>query len=282
MLIASCGGSGDTGAASQSTGRDAEPTTAESTSGSTPESTSASPSGPTAGSTQPEVREVVVEVLEAVPHDPDAFTQGLVFDEHGRLFESTGREGESSLREVDPFTGAVTRSLELAPDLFGEGLALVEDRLVQLTWQEGIAFAYDRETFEVVAELEYEGEGWGLCYDGERLVMSDGSATLTFRDPATFEAQGSVEVRADGEDVPLLNELECVGELVYANVWETDSIVVIDPATGAVETMIDATALERPAGADVLNGIAVDPAGELWLTGKQWDSMYRVRLVPAG
>jgi glutaminyl-peptide cyclotransferase len=222
-----------------------------------------------------------VEVVETVPHDTSAFTQGLLFDDRGRLFESTGLEGRSTLREVDPDTGAVLRSEQIDPTIFAEGLALVDDRLIQITYQDGRAFVYDAETFEREETFEYTGEGWGLCYDGERLVMSTGSDTLTFRDPETFEPIGDVQVTMGGAPVELLNELECVEGKVYANLWTTNSIVVIDPASGEVETLIDASSLMRPAGADVLNGIAVDPEGGLWLTGKLWDKMYQVELVPA-
>jgi len=227
------------------------------------------------------VERLRVEMLEVVPHDPAAFTQGLVFAPNGRLFESTGQYGASELRELDPVTGEVLRTVALDDALFGEGLALVGDRLVQLTWREGIALTYDVETLEPLGELAYEGEGWGLCLGGDRLVMSDGSDVLTFRDPSTFEVVGEVPVTLEGAPVAELNELECVGEQVYANVWRTDTIVVIDLATGAVTATIDASGLDGGDGADVLNGIALDPEGELWLAGKLWSSTYRVALVPA-
>jgi glutamine cyclotransferase len=222
---------------------------------------------------------VTVKVLESVPHDPLAFTQGLVFDLQGRLFESTGLEGRSSLREVDPETGTVVRSVPLDATLFAEGLALVGDTLIQLTWQDGVAFAYDAETFEQKSTFEYSGEGWGLCFDGSRLVMSDGTDTLTFRDPETFDEIGEVVVTMEGNPLQLLNELECIGGDVYANVYRSDLIAVIEPSNGEVTTVIDAAALPRPPGADVLNGIAVDPQGDLWLTGKLWEAVYRVELV---
>jgi glutamine cyclotransferase len=225
------------------------------------------------------VQPITVEVREAVPHDSGAFTEGLVFDGSGRLFESTGLEGKSTLRELDPRTGEVLRSVAQEDDVFGEGLALAGDRLVQLTWRNGDAFVYDPETFDVVGTFEYEGEGWGLCFDGTRLVMSDGSDTLTFRDPTTFEAIGSIAVTMAGAKVALLNELECAGGKVYANIFHTDLIALLAPADGKVETLIDAAALARPEEADVLNGIALDPHGQLWLTGKWWDTMYMVELV---
>jgi glutaminyl-peptide cyclotransferase len=228
------------------------------------------------------VETMKVEIVETVPHDAGAFTQGLQFDEEGRLFESTGLEGESTLREVDLETGYVKRSKALDNALFAEGLALVDDQLFQITFRDRTAFVYDQATFEQVATYEYEGEGWGLCYDGEQLIMSNGSNRLTFRDPATFEVTGGVDVTLDGNVLQELNELECIdGGKVYSNLFRSDLIALIDVATGAVETLIDASSLPRPGGADVLNGIAVDPDGGLWLTGKRWDAMYRVDLVPA-
>ena len=226
------------------------------------------------------VESLRVEVVETVAHDPGAFTEGLVFDATGRLFESTGLDGESTLRELDPSSGEVVRSIALAPSLFGEGLALVGTRLVQITWQDQRAIVYDVDTFAEVRSFEYDGEGWGLCFDGAQLVMSNGSDQLTFRDPDTFAAVRTVEVTLEEEPVFQLNELECIDGRVYANIWKSDRIVQIDPATGVVVATIDASALERPATGDVLNGIAVDPEGGLWLTGKRWDSMYRVELVP--
>jgi glutaminyl-peptide cyclotransferase len=219
------------------------------------------------------------EVVATFPHDPGAFTQGLLLHQ-GKFYESTGLLGRSTLRRVAPASGEVEESVALASDLFGEGLALVSDRLIQLTWQNNVALVYDLE-FNTLGSFDYSGEGWGLCHDGTRLVMSDGSASLTFRDPSTFAVEGSVEVTRAGTPVTRLNELECVGRLVYANVWQTDTIVRIDPATGAVLTTIDASELLTPAeaaAADVLNGIAFNPAtGHFYLTGKLWPKLFEVR-----
>lgn len=224
-----------------------------------------------------------VQVLESYPHDPGAFTQGLVLA-NGRLFESTGLEGRSSLREVDLESGRVLRRLEVPPPIFAEGLALVGTRLFQLTWKHGQAFTYDRDTFKKGATFDYEGEGWGLCYDGRDIVMSDGSSRLTFRGPQTFRTQREITVRSQGQAVEQLNELECVGRHVYANVWMTDRIVRIDPKSGEVTAVIDAANLLPPAerfGTDVLNGIAHDPKDDTFLiTGKLWPRMFRVRFVP--
>ncbi|MFN8422649.1 MAG: glutaminyl-peptide cyclotransferase [Anaerolineae bacterium] len=231
---------------------------------------------------------LVPTVLEAYPHDPEAFTQGLLLDD-GKLYESTGLEGRSTLREVDPATGKVLRRHDLPADVFAEGLALVDDRLVQLSWQEQRAFVYDERTFTSDPEFAYAGEGWGLCYDGRRLVMSNGSDRLTFRDPATFEVQGDVGVTLGGQPLRMLNELECVDGQVYANVWQTNEIVAIDPASGRVTASVDASNLwtqmadRDPAlPIDVLNGIAYDPADRTFLvTGKLWPKLFRVRFDPA-
>jgi glutaminyl-peptide cyclotransferase len=225
-----------------------------------------------------------VEVVGEHPHDPGAFTQGLVID-GDRFYESTGEYGRSDVREVEVDTGEVVRETALLPSQFGEGLARVDDRLIQITWREHVAVAYDIDTFDVVDEYTYDTEGWGLCYDGERLVMSDGTATLTFRDPETFEETGTVEVTADGDPVGRLNELECVDGEVYANVYTTNDIVVIDPDGGEVTASIDASGLlspEEAAAADVLNGIAHDPDRDtFFLTGKHWPTMFEVRFVDA-
>lgn len=232
-------------------------------------------------------RRLTVEVVSTYPHDPTAFTQGLLFYE-GDLYESTGRYGRSTLRRVDVHTGSIFRRVPLADKFFGEGLARVGNRLVQLTWQEGRAFVYDILQFERVGEFSYEGEGWGLCHDGNRLVMSDGSSRLTFRDPNTFAATGQVDVRANGQPQTRINELECVDGMVYANVWSTDQILAIDPNSGRVDAVVDASPLlsageRRILGPDaVLNGIAHDPATKTFLvTGKMWPKLFRVRFVAA-
>lgn len=246
--------------------------------------TTASPS-PSSTATPGDRREATVEVLDVVPHRTDAFTQGLELAD-GVLWEGTGQVGRSEVAALDPDTGEVLRSTTPPGRVFGEGITLVGDRLIQLTWQDNIAFVYDRASLDVVGEFTYEGEGWGLCFDGTRLVMSDGSAELTFRDPGTFDELDSVTVTRDGEPVDQLNELECVGDRVYANVWHTDTIVAIDPADGEVTTVIDASALRAqldPAPTNpeaVLNGIAHDPdAGTFWLTGKLWPQRFEVRFA---
>ncbi len=230
----------------------------------------------------PETLEPVV--IARYPHDATAFTQGLVL-EGGRFYESTGLYGQSSLREVIPETGEVVRSIPLGQQYFAEGLAHVDGRLIQLTWRSGLAFVYDADTFEQIGSYRYDTEGWGLCWDGTDLYMSDGSATLYRRNADTFELTGRVQVTDDGNPVTLLNELECVGDSVYANVWQSDKIVRIDKDTGRVMANIDASSLltddERSSldPAAVLNGIAWDPSTErFFLTGKLWPTMYEVEL----
>lgn len=222
------------------------------------------------------------QVVQSYPHDRGAFTQGLLLHQ-GTLFESTGLEGQSSLREVEVATGRVIRSIDVPAPVFAEGLALVGGKLFQLTWKQGKAFVYDRATFKKTAELSYRGEGWGLCSDGTHLVMSDGSDRLTFRKPSDFSAARTVAVTMDGRPVPNLNELECVDGLIYANVWMSDTIVRIDAKTGRVLATIDAANLLSPnerLGVDVLNGIAYDPSDQTFLiTGKLWPKLFRVRFA---
>ncbi|QSB14060.1 glutaminyl-peptide cyclotransferase [Natronosporangium hydrolyticum] len=239
-----------------------------------------------AGDPEP-VAQLTVTVLERYPTDPAAFTQGLeLFD--GQLYESTGQYGESDIRISDLETGEVVQLEPLPAEFFGEGLTIVDDSVWQLTWQEGVAFRWDRDTLVEQEQVSYDGEGWGLCHDPERdrLVMSDGSAELTFRDPETFEPTGSVEITRDGEPQPMINELECVGDQVWANIWLTDEIVRIDPARGVVEAVVDASGLlteEEGVGADVLNGIAAIPDTDTFLiTGKLWPWLFEVRFDPAG
>lgn len=223
-----------------------------------------------------------VEVVESYPHDPEAFTQGLVLS-GGRLFESTGLVGKSSLREVDVKSGRVLRKVEVPAPYFAEGLALVGSTLFQLTWQNGQAFTYDAASFARNGQFDYTGEGWGLCHDGRDMVMSDGSSRLTFRGTETFRPVREVVVRMNGAPLERLNELECVGPDVYANVWMTDTIVRIDAMSGEVTAAIDASGLLAPQerlGVDVLNGIAYDPSdGSFLLTGKLWPRLFRVRFV---
>ena len=220
-------------------------------------------------------------VVNEYPHDRDAFTQGLVYAD-GVLYEGTGLYGESTLRRVDLESGEVLQSRALDPEYFGEGIALLGDRIYQLTWKTQTAFVYDRESFEPLGTFTYPTEGWGLTTDGGRLIMSDGTSRLVFRDPDTFAEIGGVEVRDGDQPIPYLNELEYVDGEVWANVWQSDVIARIDPATGRVNGWINlAGLLERGARqADVLNGIAHDPAtGRIFVTGKLWPRLFEIELT---
>jgi glutaminyl-peptide cyclotransferase len=229
-----------------------------------------------------------VKVLSVRPHDPQAFTQGLLLH-NGSLYESTGLYGRSSLRRTHPLTGEILRRVYLTPDLFGEGLERVGDRLIQLTWREQTAFVYNLNTFERMGEFTYAGEGWGLCFDDHQLIMSDGTEVITFRDPDSFAATGQIKVTLNG--LPLLprfkrlNELEWAEGWIYANVWLTDTIFRINPQNGQVTATIDASGLlsnEERLRADVLNGIAYDPEkGTFLITGKYWPKIFEVVFVPA-
>jgi len=226
------------------------------------------------------------QVVATYPHDPGAFTQGLVYLD-GTLYEATGSAGvgPSSLRRVNLTTGAVEARHDLATEHFGEGIAVVGDRIIQLTWQSQTGFVYDRATFRQLETFRYPGEGWGLAYDGRRLIMSDGTDRLRFLDPNTFVEAGSVLVRNGDDPVEQLNELEYIDGQVYANVWKTDRIVRIDPATGQVTALIDLAGLLPAADretfqVDVLNGVAYDADSDrLLVTGKLWPKLFEIELV---
>jgi glutaminyl-peptide cyclotransferase len=218
--------------------------------------------------------------VEAVyPHDTGAFTEGLELFE-GKLYESTGLNGKSTVRRVTLTTGVIEKSINLDSSLFGEGLTRVDRTLINLTYTTGIAIVFDLDTFAELKRFTYTGQGWGLCYDGTDLLMTNGSDTLYFRDPSTFATRREVIVRRNGAPVDMLNELECVGSLVYINEWKTDNILRVDKATGNVITLIDGSALLTAAekqNADVLNGIAYDEAKRrFYLTGKYWPKLFEV------
>jgi glutaminyl-peptide cyclotransferase len=220
-------------------------------------------------------------VLATLPHDPTSFTEGLQRD-GTTLWEGTGLAGLSELRELDPTTGALVRSAPLPGKLWGEGVAVTGDTIWQLTYQDGVALQWDKATLKVKKQVALTGEGWGLCYDGNRLVQSDGSATLRFRNPTTFAQTGALTVTLDGKPVPQLNELECAGGQVWANVWPTTQIVRINPASGRVTATVDGAGLltpEQAQGTDVMNGITWLGGDDYLLTGKYWPVMLRVRIV---
>jgi glutamine cyclotransferase len=220
-------------------------------------------------------------VLASLPHDTTSFTEGLQRD-GTTLWEGTGLAGMSELRELDPDTGALVRSAPLPGKLWGEGIAVTGDTIWQLTYQDGVALRWDKATLKVKKQVALTGEGWGLCYDGNRLVQSDGSATLRFRNPATFAQTGALTVTLDGKPVPQLNELECAGGQVWANVWPTTQLVRINPASGRVTAKVDGGGLltpEQAQGTDVMNGITWLGGDEYLVTGKYWPVMLRVRIV---
>jgi glutamine cyclotransferase len=230
------------------------------------------------------LRSLRVDVLRDLPHDTTAYTQGLLWRD-GWLYESTGQYGDSRLRRIDAKTGRVDQQIYTSPAFFGEGLAAIDDQLVMLTWKAERAFIYDADSFEEIKMFRYSGEGWGLCYDNDRrrLVMSNGSDMLMFRDPMTFESHGSIRVTLRGRPLMQLNELACVGDVVYANVYQEDYLVVIDSESGRVTHQIDAAGLltnDEARGVDVLNGIAYDPVAEsFYITGKDWPKIFEVRFV---
>jgi glutaminyl-peptide cyclotransferase len=277
-VLAGCGDdAGADRAAASTTSAPGAPTTTLSSA-----STNTS-SAPANGDTVERLR---VEVIERRPHDRTAFTQGLEL--HGdSLYESDGLYGKSAVRVLDPQSGAVRDKVSLDDSLFAEGLTIVGDDVVVITWREHTALVLDPATLDNRGTHSYAGEGWGVCGDGTRLVMSDGTATLRFRDPSTFAETGSVDVTLDGAPVTELNELECVDGTVYANVWHSDTIMRIDPQSGRVTATIDASGLlpdgQRSDPEAVLNGIAYDrSAGTFLLTGKLWPALFEVRFVPAG
>jgi glutaminyl-peptide cyclotransferase len=224
-------------------------------------------------------------VITSYPHDPRAFTQGLLYRD-GALYESTGLYGESSLRRVELETGKVLQQIRVPKRYFAEGLALIGDALVQLTWQEHTGIVYDRRTFEQRRTFTYKTEGWGIDYDEKGgLVMSDGSDQLFFLDPKTFAVARTLRVRDAGRPVRNLNELEWIEGEIWANVWPTDRLVRVDPSTGAVAGWVNLDTLwpraQRPPSADVLNGIAYDrERRRIFVTGKNWPRLYHIAVTP--
>ena len=223
------------------------------------------------------------EIVAVYPHDPSAYTQGLVW--HNNTFiESTGLYGSSSLRVVEPETGEVRQLLPLEPRYFGEGLALLNNKLYPLTWREATGFVYDLHTLELLNTWQYPTEGWGITTDGTNLVMSDGSDTIYFIDPESFETVREIRVTLDGNPLSAINELEWIEGAIFANIYLTDNIARIDPQTGKVLSMLNMSGLRpatnQPKAGEVLNGIAYDPSSQrLFVTGKFWDVLYEIRLI---
>jgi glutaminyl-peptide cyclotransferase len=225
--------------------------------------------------------EVGYEVVNKFPHDPGAFLQGLVW--HNGFFESTGQFGRSSLRRVEYPTGKVLQQVNLDSQYFGEGLAMVDNRLIQLTWQSHRGFVYDRDSFKQLREFKYDTEGWGLTYDGKSLILSDGTNVLTFIDPDSFKTTRKLSVKFNGTALRDLNELEYIDGEIWANVWHTDRIVRIDPGSGQVKSYLNLAGIlpedEKSDPEAVLNGIAYDAQGKrIFVSGKLWPRIFEIRL----
>jgi glutamine cyclotransferase len=223
------------------------------------------------------------KIVHTYPHDRTAFTQGLEY-RGGFLYEGTGLNGKSSLRKVELESGRVLQSTGLDSKYFGEGITLVEQKIVELTWESHRGFVYDRDTFRLIRDFDYPGEGWGLTNDGRQIYMSDGTAQIRFWNPSTLQETRRITVHEGQAPIDSLNELEFVHGEIYANVWQTDRIAMIAPADGHVTGWIDLagllTAAERAQGADVLNGIAYDSLGDrLFVTGKLWPKLFEIQLV---
>ncbi len=221
-------------------------------------------------------------IVGAYPHDTGAYTQGLFWHD-GFLYESTGEYGHSSLRKVVLETGLPVKQVPLDDAYFGEGAALYDGRIYQLTWLEGTAFVYDLDTFEKVREFNYGGEGWGVTTDGTKLYVSDGSPNIAVVNPQTFKTERTIQVRNGGKPVQYVNELEWIGGKIWANVYMTEDIIIFDPETGAVDGVIDFRGIESQLmvtrGTDVMNGIAHDPAtGRIFVTGKKWNKLFEVEI----
>lgn len=224
------------------------------------------------------------QVIHAYPHDPNAFTQGLEF-RAGFLYESTGLKGRSSLRKVKLETGQVLQKIDIEPQYFGEGITVVNQRIVELTWQSETGFVYEQPSFRRLRTFNYLGEGWGLANDGRYIYMSDGSAQIRIWDPSTLQEKRRITVSDRGQPILNLNELEFVRGEIYANIWQTDRIARISPADGRVLGWIDLTGIlsasDRAEPVDVLNGIAYDVLGDrLFVTGKLWPKLFEIKLVP--
>ena len=224
------------------------------------------------------------KIINTYPHDPNAFTQGLVYDD-GYLYEGTGREGHSSIRKVELKTGKVLQIYNLPDKYFGEGITIFDDRIYQLTYQTHIGFVYDEKTFKLLRDFTYNTEGWGLTHDNKHLIMSDGTPELIFLDPNSLKVLSRLPVYYNGSLLWNLNELEYINGKVFANIWQTDIIAIIDPKSGQTDSIIDLKGLLKNQDIhgqiDVLNGIAYDAKDKrLFVTGKWWPKLFEIKLVP--
>jgi glutamine cyclotransferase len=243
-----------------------------------------SPSDGNPAPAPPEVAHYRYKVVKIYPHDRRSYTQGLVYED-GFLYEGTGLYGQSAIYKRDFQTGKTIKMLRLPEKYFGEGITIFGDKLIQLTWQSNVGFVYKKDTFTPLSEFKYPMEGWGLTHDGKRLILSDGTPTLRFLDPNTYAETGRIEVRDQGRPVESINELEFIDGSVYANIWRTDQIAIIDPKTGRVTGWIDLAGLYAFPADDqddrVLNGIAYLPKTKhLLVTGKCWPTLYEIELIP--
>lgn len=232
----------------------------------------------------PDVKVYTYKVIHTFPHDPNAFTQGLVW-ENGFLYEGTGQPGHSSLRKVELETGKVLQEIKLPDKYFGEGITIFKNKIIQLTYLSNVGFVYNKDTFELLRQFSYPTEGWGITHNGKDLIMSDGTPTLYFWNPETFEKISSIDVYENDNLLWELNELEYIDGQIYANIWTTDRIAIINPQTGKVTATIDMTGLlnkqDLSHEVDVLNGIAYDPVNRrLFVTGKFWPKLYEIKLIP--
>jgi glutaminyl-peptide cyclotransferase len=228
-------------------------------------------------------QQVSYEVVSSYPHDPTSFTQGLLWHDGG-LYEGTGLKGESKLRRLEFPSGRVLKEINLPSEFFGEGIALVDSRLIQLTWQSHKGFVYDLDTFRKLQEFAYDTEGWGLTCDGKNLILSDGSSSLFYLDPQTFKPIRKLAVTMNGKPLTELNELEFIEGEIWANVWQTDLIVRIDPSTGRVTSFLNLKGILAPSDKtgreDVLNGIAYDAEHKrIFVTGKLWPRIFEIRVT---
>ena len=232
----------------------------------------------------PKPLQYTYSIVHVYPHDENAFTEGLVFD-NGSLFESTGLYGKSTLRRVELETGKVLQTYALPIQYFGEGLTIFDDEIIQLTWREHQGFVYDMPSFSKIEDFNYSTEGWGLTFDGSRLIMSDGTANLYFLDPQTYEKTGQIQVH-ENNPITRLNELEYINGKIYANVWHQEKIAIINPQSGQVEAWINLSGIQNPPNPgpeNVLNGIAYDAKGNrLFITGKMWPHLYEIKLISTG
>jgi glutamine cyclotransferase len=223
-------------------------------------------------------------IIQTYPHDPSAFTQGLTFDDKGNLIESTGLNGKSSLRRVNLTNGQILQQIDLPYEYFGEGTTIVDNKIIQLTWQNKIGLVYNKETFELIDNFDLNTEGWGITYNGTHLIMSDGTSTLHILDPNTYQTINHINVHDTNGPVEKLNELEYINGTIYANIWLTTKIATINPTTGQIETYIDLEEIAKTHTTKdpnaVLNGIAYNTqTNKLYITGKLWPNIYEIQIT---